>query len=145
MHGLIFNLNTKYCYSHITCYGTYTRLYVARGNPAPCFPLSHFFPICQSPLRCPLFTYLENQLSWSWREYPSTLFPHLPSTVQPVSHPDTPHRSSYNIYIDDINNISRPIWYMYMLYSMSIYTYVYCTYGVCLLNTRKNKITKKQL
>jgi hypothetical protein len=24
------------------------------------------------------------------------------------SHPNTPHRSSYNIYIDDINNISRP-------------------------------------
>ncbi len=24
------------------------------------------------------------------------------------SHPNTPHRSSYNIYIDNINNISRP-------------------------------------
>jgi hypothetical protein len=25
------------------------------------------------------------------------------------SHPNRPHRSSYNIYIDDINNISHPI------------------------------------
>ncbi len=27
------------------------------------------------------------------------------------THPDTPHTSGYNIYIDDINNISRPVWY----------------------------------
>ncbi len=27
------------------------------------------------------------------------------------THPDTPRRSSYSIYIDDINNISRPVWY----------------------------------
>jgi hypothetical protein len=61
------------------------------------------------------FTYLENQLSCSWREYPSTLVPCLPSTVHLLlchfSHPNTPHRSSYNIHIDDINNISRPVLY----------------------------------
>jgi hypothetical protein len=27
------------------------------------------------------------------------------------AHHDTPHGSSYNIYINDINNISRPVWY----------------------------------
>ncbi len=28
---------------------------IARINPAPCFPFSHFLPVCQSPLCCPLF------------------------------------------------------------------------------------------
>ncbi len=29
------------------------------------------------------------------------------------THPNTPHRSGYKIYIDDIINISRPVWYNY--------------------------------
>jgi hypothetical protein len=30
-------------------------------------------------------------------------------TLSCITHPDTPYQSGYNIYIDDINNISRPI------------------------------------
>ncbi len=42
----------------------------------------------------PVFTYLKNQLLCSWWRIPI--------------HPFTPHRSNYNIYIDYINNTSRP-------------------------------------
>jgi hypothetical protein len=31
-----------------------------------------------------------------------------------LTHPNTPHISSYNIYIDDINNASRPRWAQYI-------------------------------
>ncbi len=44
--------------------------------------------ICSNPTPCPLlpfyFTYLENQLSCSWCEYPSTLVPGLLTTAHPL-------------------------------------------------------------
>ncbi len=58
----------------------------------------------------PAFTNLENQLLFSWWQIPSTLVPGLLTTATSCkfSHPFTPHRSRYNIYIDNINNTSRP-------------------------------------
>ncbi len=52
--------------------------------------------------------YLENQLSCLCCECPFTLVPGLLSTAHPLLllPPNTSHRSSYNIYTDDINNIS---------------------------------------
>jgi hypothetical protein len=45
-------------------------------------------------------------------EYPSTLVPGLLTFAPPFASPPTlshpPYRSSYNVYIDDINNTSRP-------------------------------------
>ncbi len=45
-------------------------------------------------------------------EFPSTLVPGLLTTAPPFTSPPTPshptHRLSYNVYIDDINNTSRP-------------------------------------
>jgi hypothetical protein len=45
-------------------------------------------------------------------EYPSTVVPSLLTTAPPFTSSPTPshptHRSSYNVYIDDINNTSRP-------------------------------------
>jgi hypothetical protein len=59
----------------------------------------------------PVFTYLENQLLSYGGEYPSTLVRGLLKTAPPFASSTTlsqPPRSSYNIYIDNINNTSRP-------------------------------------
>jgi hypothetical protein len=59
----------------------------------------------------PMFTYLENQLLCTWRRIPIHSCPWSVNncpTLCKFSHPFTPHRSSYNIYIDDINNTSHP-------------------------------------
>ncbi len=59
----------------------------------------------------PVFTWRTSSLVRSG-ECPSTLVPGLLTTAPPLassptlSHP--PHRSSYDVYIDDINNPSRP-------------------------------------
>jgi hypothetical protein len=57
---------------------------IAHFNPAPCFhcPISSLF--ANPPCVAHFFIYLENQLSWSWREYPSTHVPGLLSTVYPL-------------------------------------------------------------
>jgi hypothetical protein len=55
---------------------------------------------------------LESQVLCSFWRIPSTLVSSLTTTVSPLcfypSHPFIPHGSSYIIYIDDINNLSRP-------------------------------------
>jgi hypothetical protein len=59
-----------------------------------------------------MFIYLENQPFCSWWRIPIHSWPwsadNCPTPYQ-FFHPLTPtHRSSYNVYIDDINNTSRP-------------------------------------
>ncbi len=74
--------------------------------------VSHYptlFYICQSLF---LLTW-RTSFSCSWCEYQSTLVPGLLSTVLPLLlHPPqgTP-QIELHIYIDDINNISRLVWY----------------------------------
>jgi hypothetical protein len=94
---MVFNLNTESHYLQIVYYSIYTSD-VFCSNPTPC-PLLHFY-----------LTFLENQLSCSWCEYPSTLVPGLLTTSHPllVLPPFHSHRSSYNIYTADIINIIRP-------------------------------------
>jgi hypothetical protein len=78
----IFNLNTKSCYSQIIYYSVCTQD-MARVNPAPCLYCPLF--LLATPYFCyPLFTYLENQLSCLWCEYPSTLVPGLLRTAHPL-------------------------------------------------------------
>jgi hypothetical protein len=58
-----------------------------------------------------VFTYLENQLLSSWWLIPIHSCPWSANkcpTLCWLSHPFTPRRSSYNIYIEHINNTSRP-------------------------------------
>ncbi len=113
MHDwFIFNLNTKSRYSQIK-YASIFIQDIAHVNPAPCSSLSALFYLPPLIYVTHFFIYLENQLSCSWHEYPSTLDPGLLTlfTLCHFSHPNTPQRSSYNIYIDNINNISRPDWY----------------------------------
>jgi hypothetical protein len=76
-------------------------------------PFASHYPIpfftCQ-----PLFLLTwRTSFSCSWCKYPSTLVPGLLSTVLPLLlHPPqgTP-QIKLHIYIDDINNISRLVWY----------------------------------
>ncbi len=75
-------------------------------------------PVLASP--CPFYMIQPPfLLTWrscffcSWCEYPSTLVPGLLSTVLPLLlHPPkgTP-QINLHIYIDDNNNVSRPIWH----------------------------------
>ncbi len=60
---------------------------------------------------CPVFTNLENQLLCSWLQIPIHSCPWSANnypTLCKFSHPFTPHRSNYNIYIDNIKNTSCP-------------------------------------
>ncbi len=79
-------------------------------NPTPCSSLPVLFTCHPLFLVTRFFTYLENQLSCLWCEYPSTLVPGLLSTAHPLLLLPPWHapRLSYNIYLDDINNTSRP-------------------------------------
>jgi hypothetical protein len=87
----IFNLNTEsYYFTDHTL--QYWRIRQCLLQPNPLLTV------------IPCFTYLENQLLCSWCEYPSTLVPGLLTTAPPFARAFTPHRSSFNIYIDDINN-----------------------------------------
>jgi hypothetical protein len=70
--------------------------------PHPTQPLAH---------RYPMFTYLENQLPCPWWRIPIHPCPWSVNNCPTLcysSHPFTPHRSRYNIYIDDISNSSHP-------------------------------------
>jgi hypothetical protein len=90
---------------------------ISLANPPPYFPLSlHSAPFYMTR---PLFL-----LTWrtsffcSWCEYSSTLVPGLLSTGLPLLlHPpqDTP-QIKLDIYIDDINNVSRSVWHTYTLW-----------------------------
>jgi hypothetical protein len=103
----ILNLNTKSCYLQITYYSTYTQV-LAHVNPAPCFPLP-----APSLFTNPLYV-THFLLTWrtSFLAHGVNTYPILPLvcyqlfTLCNFSYPNTFHRSSYNIYIDDINNIS---------------------------------------
>jgi hypothetical protein len=84
----------------------------SKVNPSPCFSPSHH-PI---PFYTSQSLYLltwRTSFSCSWCEYPSTLVPGLLSTVLPLllHPPQGALQIKLHIYIDDINNISRPIWY----------------------------------
>jgi hypothetical protein len=80
-------------------------------------PLAPYYPLflLATPYLCyPLFllTWRTSYLAHGANTHPLlSLVCYQLLTLCYFSHPNTPHRSSYNIYIDDINNISRPIWY----------------------------------
>ncbi len=92
----IFNLDTKSRFSQIIYYSIYTSDEI-HTNPAPC-PLSPSI----------LLTWRTSFLARGANTHPllSLVCCQLP-TLCCFSQPSTPHRSSYNIYIDDINNISH--------------------------------------
>jgi hypothetical protein len=123
----IFNLKTKSRYSQLVYYGIYTSDEI-HSNPTPLPLITHYF------------TYLENQLSCLWCEYPSILV--HPSTLAincppfaASSHPSTSHRSSYNIYIDDINIISRPRLTQFILPLSSLFCFfiIFLSFSLSLL------------
>ncbi len=90
-----FNLNTESHYLQII-YDSIHTLDNTCSSSTPCSLL-------------PLYlTYLENQLSCSWCEYPSTLVPGLLTTARPLLVLLPFHTPQINSYIDDINNISHP-------------------------------------
>jgi hypothetical protein len=106
----IFNLNSRYCYAKNIYYSVYT-WDVAHVNPAPCFLLPALFTY--NPF---LLTWRTSFLAPGANTHPLlSLVCYQLLTLCYFAHPDTPHRSGYNIYINDINNISRPVWYNYFL------------------------------
>jgi hypothetical protein len=112
---------------------------IIRINSGPCFLLSLPISICQSSLHYPFFL-LTWRISFLDRGANThsllSLVCYRLFTLCHFSHPDTPQRSSYNIYIDDINNISCPVWYneLYLIFFLSLSMYI-C---ICVLY----KITK---
>ncbi len=79
----------------------------------PLFPsLLYPAPYCITNLSLYLHTW-RSCFFCSWCEYPSTLVPGLLSTVLPLllPPPQDTRQIKIHIYIDDINNISRPFWY----------------------------------
>ncbi len=83
---------------------------MARINPAPCSSLPALFT-CHPSFLLPAFllTWRTSFLSRGANAHPllSLVCYQLPNLCY-FSHPNTPHRSIYNIYIDDINNTSHP-------------------------------------
>jgi hypothetical protein len=74
-------------------------------NPAPCFLLPT--PFTYYPF---LLTWRTSFLARGANTHPlSCLVCYQLLTLCCFTQPDTPHRSSYSIYIDDINNISHPV------------------------------------
>jgi hypothetical protein len=106
----IFNLNTKSHYSQII----YCSIYkpdTAGVNLAPCSSLPTFFT-CNPLIMLPTFllTWRTSYFACGANAHPLlSLVCYQLLTLCHFSHPNTPHRSSYNIYIDDINNISCPV------------------------------------
>jgi hypothetical protein len=78
-------------------------------TPPFCFPLPH--PLLH--LSTPLFTYLENQLLLLVVRIPIHSCPWFAINCSPLAASPTPGtpQIKLHIYIDDINNISRLIWY----------------------------------
>jgi hypothetical protein len=66
----------------------------APSNLTPCFPPTHVYLLGESWWWISIYS-----CPWSANNCPTPCW---------FSHPFTPHRSSYNIYIDDINNTSHP-------------------------------------
>ncbi len=112
-----FNLSTKQCYSQITRNSTQMHRYIAYNdslaNPPPCFPFCPNLP----PFiwLIPSF-YLENQLLLCVVQIPIHSCPWFAINCSPLAasllHPlqGTP-QIKLHIYIDDISNISRPVWH----------------------------------
>ncbi len=83
---LIYNLNTKHCYSQIRYEQQYVHMHIRIVtflfvNPPLVPSLFHSISLIQP---VPLFTYLEILFFCSWCEYPSTLVPGWLSTVLPL-------------------------------------------------------------
>ncbi len=93
----IFNLNTGSYYLKIRHYSIYTPDN-ASFNPTSCSLLSPIYLLGELAsllvVRMPI-----DSCPWSANNCP---------TLCRFSYPFSPHRSSYNIYIDDINNTSCP-------------------------------------
>ncbi len=101
-HGLFFICTQKYHCIYKSCIAIFTKCTaIFLSDPTLCIRN-----------KATLLTYLESQLLSRGDECPSTLDSGLPTTVRPLgfypSQPFTPHSSNYIIYIDDINNLSRP-------------------------------------
>jgi hypothetical protein len=100
-----------------TWWHTYAQIYCTSiqqflANPPPCFPLSLHSAPCYMTQPLFLLTW-RTSLLCLWCEYPSTLVHGLLSTVLTLLlHPPqgTP-QIKLHLYIDDINNVSRPIWH----------------------------------
>ncbi len=77
----------------------------------------HYLHVIKCPINPPLtpcypvFIYLENQPSCSWWQIPIHSCPWSADNCLTLYQSPTPsiptHRSSYNVYLDDINNTSR--------------------------------------
>ncbi len=96
-HGFFFNLNTESHYLQNAYYRIYTSDNIVSTQPLlPVISLSYLLgePAFLLVVRIPIHSCPQSANN-------------CPTLCQ-FSHPFTPHRSSYNIYIDDINNISRP-------------------------------------
>ncbi len=116
----IFILNTKSCYSQLIYYSIYTHD-IAHVNPTPCSPLPALFYLPSSLYVTHfLHTWRTSYLACDSNTHPLlSLVCYQLFTLCHFSHPNIPHRSSYNIYIDDINNISCPVWYTTLLYYLN--------------------------
>ncbi len=106
----IFNLNIKHCYARIVYYSVY-KWNMVPHQPCPLLLTTH------SLYLTPLFYLLGDPAFLLVVWIPIHFCPwfaincsHFAASPTPT-HPDTPHGSSYSTYIDDINSISRPVWY----------------------------------
>ncbi len=122
----IFNLNTKQCYSQTTYNDTLSHRYICTRDDSLSihpllFSLTSTFPFLQGPTS-PFYLLGRFCFFCSWCEYPSTLVPGLLSTVLPLllRPPQGTPQIKLHIYIDDINNISRPVWYSSRTFGYSI-------------------------
>jgi hypothetical protein len=100
-------------------------------NPAPCSLLPALFYLPPHILVTRfLLTWRTSFLARGVNTHPllSQVCCQLP-TLCCFSHPNTPHRSSYNIYKDDINNISLPRLRQFCLVFYS-FTRIKLTMGV---------------
>jgi hypothetical protein len=96
----IFNLNTKSCYSQIIYYSVHI-WDMAHINPTHCFLLPALFT-CHPLFLLPAFflTWRTSFLARGANTHPLlSLVCYQLFTLCYFSHPDTPHRSSYNIYM----------------------------------------------
>jgi hypothetical protein len=103
----IFNLNTKSRFSQIVYYSFASGIWLV--STQPCFLLPALFTH-HTLLLLPAFllTWRTSFLARGANSHPlMSLICYQLLTLCYFSHPNTPHRSGYNIYIDDVNNISR--------------------------------------
>ncbi len=116
----IFNLNTKPCYlqkthTDIHLLDICTHMMILRPSTPYFLVLLQF---ASFHIFNPSFYLLGDPASLLVVWIPSTLVPGLLSTVPPCcfTHPKAPPQIKLLIYLDDINNISCPVWYKYILW-----------------------------